>query len=83
MFVMQSMSYMSRRMYVYDNLVGILLNIPWKIKDTLKSRNDMEELQIREEWHPHEKEGGGNYLSTTCHTLSKAEKTSFNECLFI
>lgn len=60
---------------VCDAIVGALLNISGKTKDGLKARKDMTAMsQI--ELAPQER-GQRIYLSPTCYTLSKVEKTSF------
>ena len=66
---------------VCESLLGVLLNIPGKTKDTLGSRRDLVELNIRPELHPVAKENGQQELPTACYTLNKKEKTSMCKCL--
>ena len=58
---------------VCDSLIGTLLNIKGKTKDTKKSREDMVKMGIRQELAPKEV-GNKTYLPPACHTLSKKEK---------
>nr|GEZ02229.1 hypothetical protein [Tanacetum cinerariifolium] len=65
---------------VCESLLGLLLNIPGK-KDGVNARKDMLAMGIRSELTPQETNGKKIYLPPACYTLSKAEKTSFCECL--
>jgi len=65
---------------VCDSLIGTLLNIKGKTKDSVNARLDLIEINIREELAPQEV-GKRTYFPATCYTLSKKEKTSFCECL--
>ncbi|WMV23690.1 hypothetical protein MTR67_017075 [Solanum verrucosum] len=61
---------------ICDNILGTILNIKGKTKDTLSSRLDLQEMNIRKELHP--KENGDKYeLPTACFTLSPEEKHKF------
>nr|GEY31511.1 hypothetical protein [Tanacetum cinerariifolium] len=62
-------------------LLGLLLNIPGKTKDGVNARKDMLAMGIRSELAAQETNGEKIYLPPACYTLSKAEKTSFCECL--
>ncbi|GJU04227.1 hypothetical protein Tco_1114565 [Tanacetum coccineum] len=66
---------------VCESLLGLLLNIPGKTKDGVNARKDMLAMGIRSELAPQETNGKKIYLPPACYTLSKAEKTSFCECL--
>ncbi|GJV99674.1 transposon protein, CACTA, En/Spm sub-class [Tanacetum coccineum] len=66
---------------VCESLLGLLLNIPGKTKDGVNARKHMVEMGIRNELAPQVMNGTKMYLSPACYTLSKAEKTSFCECL--
>ncbi|XP_052169203.1 uncharacterized protein LOC127785892 [Oryza glaberrima] len=66
---------------VCETLMGILLNIPGKTKDTLNTRRDLVDMNIRPELHPQEHHNGRQYLPPACYTLSAAEKISLLECL--
>ena len=63
-----------------DSLIGTLLNISGKTKNSKTSRLDMEKMGIRKHLAPIEK-GKRTYLPLTCYTLCKKEKKSFCECL--
>ncbi|PNY02971.1 hypothetical protein L195_g026293 [Trifolium pratense] len=65
---------------VCDSVIGTLLNIPGKTKDTKNARLDMVELGIREQLAP-QSTGKRTYLPPACHTLSKKERKSFCDCL--
>ncbi|WMV40449.1 hypothetical protein MTR67_033834 [Solanum verrucosum] len=61
---------------ICDNILGTILNIKGKTKDTLSSRLDLQELKIMKELHP--KRNGEKYdLPTACFTLSPEEKHKF------
>nr|GEW03499.1 hypothetical protein [Tanacetum cinerariifolium] len=66
---------------VCESLLGLLLNIPRTIKDRVNARKYMVEMGIRNELAPQVTNGTKMYLQPACYTLSKAEKTSFCECL--
>jgi hypothetical protein len=55
-------------------LVGTLLDIPDKIKDTLNARMNLEEMKLRKGLHHETLENGSKKLPTACYTLSKQEK---------
>ncbi|TYJ99719.1 transposase [Cucumis melo var. makuwa] len=65
---------------VCANLIGTLLDIPGKMKDGVKSRLDLVELNIRSELAPQVGEKK-IFLPLTCYTLSRAEKLSFCKTL--
>ena len=66
---------------VCDSLIGTLLNIQGKTKDSIKVRKDMVvEMGIRSQLAP-EQRGTRTYLPPACYTLSKGEKTSLCKCL--
>ena len=58
---------------VYDSILGTLLNIPGKTKDTVKVRLDIVEMLIHKQLAP-EKKGQNTCLPLACHTLSRKEK---------
>jgi hypothetical protein len=67
---------------VCEALVGTLLDIPGKIKDTLKARMDLEEMKLRKDLHHETLDNGSKNLPTTCYTLSKhQDKMSLCNCL--
>ena len=61
---------------VCGSLIGTLLNIPGKTKDSKASHLDMEAMGIRKQLAPIEK-GKRTYLPPACHTLSKKENNFF------
>ena len=65
---------------VCDSIVGTLLDIKGKTKDSLNARLDLAEMGIRQQLTPQQK-GNRTFLPPACHTLSKKEKRSFCECL--
>jgi hypothetical protein len=66
---------------VCEALVGTLLDIPGKTKDTLKARMDIEEMKLRKDLHHKTLENGSKKLSTARYTLSKKERMSLCNCL--
>jgi hypothetical protein len=56
------------------SLVGTLLYIPGKTKDTLKAWMDIEDMKLRKDFHHKIFKMGPKKLPTTCYTLSKQEK---------
>ncbi|XXG47862.1 hypothetical protein AAC387_Pa02g2430 [Persea americana] len=63
---------------ICDNVLGTLLNIDGKTKDTVKARMDLEAMGIRKELHliPN---GDKVMVPPACYTLSSAEKKGFCE----
>src|SRR5579859_2949618 len=59
---------------VCESLLGILLDIAGKTKDTLKARMDLQDMELRKELHPQELHTRKKYLPPACYTLSKKEK---------
>jgi hypothetical protein len=66
---------------VCETLIGTLLDITSKTKDTLKAHMNLEEIKLRNDLHHKTLENGSNKLSTTCYTLSKQEKMTLCNCL--
>jgi hypothetical protein len=62
-------------------LIGTLLDIPSKTKDTLNARMDLEETKLRKDLQYETLENGSKKLPITCYTLSKQEKMSLCNCL--
>ncbi|PRQ45990.1 hypothetical protein RchiOBHm_Chr2g0084301 [Rosa chinensis] len=61
---------------ICDSILGTLLNLKGKSKDGLKSRKDLEAIQIRQDLHP--KVRGKKFLLRAApHTFSKVEKRLF------
>jgi hypothetical protein len=67
---------------VCKSLVGTLLDIPSKTKDTLKACMDLEEMKLRRDLHHETLQNGSKKLPTACYTLSKQEKISLCNCLY-
>jgi hypothetical protein len=67
---------------VCKSLVGTLLDIPSKTKDTLKACMDLEEMKLRRDLHHETLKNGSKKLPTACYTLSKQEKMSLCNCLY-
>ena len=65
---------------VYNSIIGTLLNIPSKTKDTLTGRIDLQEMGVKKESHPIAGEKR-TYLPPACYTLTKKEKHYFCETL--
>jgi hypothetical protein len=56
---------------VCEALIGTLLDIPGKTKDTLKALMDLEEMKLRNDLHHETFENGSKKLLIACYTLSK------------
>ncbi|CAM8928793.1 unnamed protein product [Rhodiola kirilowii] len=65
---------------ICDNVIGTLLNVPWKMKDGIKVRLDMVDMNIRTQLAPKTR-GQRTYLPPACTTLSRSEKARFCGCL--
>ncbi|XP_016481586.1 uncharacterized protein LOC107802577 isoform X4 [Nicotiana tabacum] len=61
---------------ICDNILGTILNIKGKTKDTINTRLDLQAMNIRKELHPI-KIGDKYDLPTACYTLSPEEKDRF------
>ncbi|XP_059279095.1 uncharacterized protein LOC132033211 [Lycium ferocissimum] len=61
---------------ICDNILGTILNVKGKTKDTLNSRMDLQAMNIKKELHPI-KSGDKYELPTACYTLSPEEKNNF------
>ena len=66
---------------MYDSLIGILLDIRGKSKDTLEIRKGLQPMKVRNELYPIVLDKGRHKLPTAAYTLSKAEKTKMCETL--
>jgi hypothetical protein len=66
---------------VREALIGTLLDIPGKTKDTLNVWMDLEEMKLRKDLHHETLENGSEKLPTACYTLSKQENRSLCNCL--
>ena len=65
---------------VCHRIIVTLLNIPGKIKDTLASCIDLQEMGVKKELHPIAGEKR-TYLSHSYYTLTKEKKHQFFETL--
>ncbi|XP_028061151.1 uncharacterized protein LOC114264655 [Camellia sinensis] len=65
---------------ICDSVLGTLMNIDGKTKDTYKARLDLMDMGIRPELHPREVHGQ-TFLPSACFMLSPAEKRNFCEFL--
>ncbi|CAL5419916.1 unnamed protein product [Camellia sinensis] len=65
---------------VCDSVMGTLMNVDGKTKDSYKARLDLVAMGIRPELHPRQVDGK-TYLPTPCFMLSPTEKRSFCEFL--
>jgi hypothetical protein len=66
---------------VFDNIIGIMLHIPRKMKDGLKSRNDLVQFGLRPGLHPILRANGKHYLPSASYSLTVEEKKTFCQCL--
>jgi hypothetical protein len=66
---------------VFDNIIGILLDIPRKTKDGLKSCNDLVQFGLRPELHPMLRANGKYYLHPASYSLTVEKKKAFCQCL--
>jgi hypothetical protein len=72
---------MNLKKNVFGNTIGLFLETSVKIKDTLKSCQDLVAMKIREHLH-HVDEGNGRYeLSLASYNLTHDEKKSICESL--
>ncbi|XP_077237162.1 uncharacterized protein LOC143878814 [Tasmannia lanceolata] len=62
---------------VCDNVIGTLLNIEGKTKDSLKARLDLKKMNIRRTLHPITKGNNKTYVPPACFTMSSKEKDIF------
>ena len=66
---------------VFGNTIGLLLETSAKTKDTLKSRQDLVAMKIREDLHPIDKGNGRYELHVACYNLTRDEKKAMCESL--
>jgi hypothetical protein len=59
---------------VFDNIIGTLLDMPGKMKDGLKSRNDLVQFGLRLELHPKLRPNGKHNLTPASSSLTVEEK---------
>jgi hypothetical protein len=66
---------------VFDNIIGTLLDMPRKMKDGLKSRNDLVQFGLRPELHPMLRPNGKHYLPPASYSLTVEERKTFCQCM--
>jgi hypothetical protein len=69
---------------VFDNIIETLLDITRKMKDELKSRNDLVQFGLRPELHPMLRANGKHYipLPLASYSLTNEEKKAFcSDCM--
>ena len=66
---------------VFGNTIGLLLETSAKTKETLKSRQDLVAMKIRQDLHPVEKRNGRYELSPASYNLTRDEKKAMCESL--
>jgi hypothetical protein len=66
---------------VFDSIIGLLLDIPPKMKGGLNARKDLQVLEIREELHLQERPNKKVYLPPASYTLTNEEKRAICKCL--
>jgi hypothetical protein len=62
---------------VFDNIIETLLDILRKMKDGLKSCNDLVQFGLRLELHPMLRANGKHYLPPASYSLTVEEKKHF------
>jgi hypothetical protein len=67
---------------VFDNIIGILLDIPRKMKHGLKSRNDLVQFGLRPKLYPMLRANGKHYLPPASYSLTVEEQKAFCQCLY-
>ncbi|XP_049414815.1 uncharacterized protein LOC125877616 [Solanum stenotomum] len=65
---------------ICDNIMGIIMNVKGKTKDTINTRLDLKEMNILPELHPIQR-GEKVEVPTACYTLSPEDKHKL--CLFL
>jgi hypothetical protein len=66
---------------VFNNIIGILLDMSKKMKDGLKSCNDLVQFGLRPELHPKLRPNGKHYLPPASYSLTVEEKKACCQCL--
>jgi hypothetical protein len=66
---------------VFESTIGLLLDIPGKMKDGLNACKDLQVLGIRKKLHPQARLNGKVYLPPTSYTLTNEEKRAI--CKFL
>jgi hypothetical protein len=66
---------------IFDSIIGLLLDMPRKTKDELKSRTDLVQFELRPELHPILRPNGKHFLPPASYTLTVEEKKAVYQCL--
>jgi hypothetical protein len=66
---------------VMDNILGTILDIKRKTKDSLAARLDLQEIGLRPKLHPFTAANGKTYMPSACHTMSRENKEIFLKVL--
>ncbi|CAN1289768.1 hypothetical protein LINPERPRIM_LOCUS20432 [Linum perenne] len=66
---------------ICDNIIGTLLDITGKTKDTIKTRQDLESMGIRKELHLVKRSDGKYIKPHACYTMTREERKDF--CQFL
>jgi hypothetical protein len=66
---------------IFDNIIGTMLDMPRKMKDGLKSRNDIVRIGLRPELHPKLLPNGKHYLPPASYSVTVEDKKTFCQCL--
>jgi hypothetical protein len=66
---------------VFDNIIGTLLDKPRKMKDGLKSCNELVQFGLRPKLHPILRFNGKHYLPLASYSLTVKEKKAFCQCM--
>jgi hypothetical protein len=59
---------------IFNNIIGTLLDMPKKMKDGLKSHNDLVQFGWRPKLHPILRPNGKHYLPPASYSLTVEEK---------
>ena len=66
---------------VCESIYGTLLHISGKTKDGFKSRNDLVDMEIKDELAPTLQKNKRTFLLAACYTLTRDEKRRFCKAL--
>jgi hypothetical protein len=68
---------------VFDNIIGTLLDMTRKMKDGLKSHNDLVQFSLRPELHPILRSSGKHYLPPASYSLIVEEKKKHSVSAYV
>jgi hypothetical protein len=66
---------------IFESTIGLLLDIPGKMKDGLNARKDLQVLGVREDLHPQERSNKKVYLPLASYTLTNEKKRAICKSL--